>query len=173
MEEQPLTQTSNQVASGEGETKQLVGFGIGEDRFALDIMMVQEIISKPEITTLPNAPDFIEGVINLRGDIIPVIELRKRYSIPASLDGAGATRIIIVDINGRITGFLVDSVSKVFKVDKNLIKPPPDIVTAGLESQYIKGVCEVGDNLITLLDFRKILGADEIDHLQSVNLAAV
>ncbi len=82
---------------------QLVGFVIGEDRFALDILMVQEIIKTTKITNLPNSPDFIEGVINLRGSIIPVIDLSRRLNLTPEVDNYAKTRIIIANIENRVT----------------------------------------------------------------------
>ncbi len=153
---------------------QLVGFVIGDDRFALDILMVQEIIKTTTITNLPNSPDFIEGVINLRGNIIPVIDLRKRLNLPTSDDiNQANARILIVKVEERVTGFLVDSVSKVLKIQSSEIEPPPDIVAAGLESQYIMGVCEIEEHLIIILDFTNVLEAGEIKKLKEMNQAGI
>jgi len=168
MEEQQLTSVSDQAEKD--EILQLVGFIIGEDRFALDILMVQEIIRTPLITNLPNSPVFIEGVINLRGNIIPVIELRKRLNLPDSTDKKTAdSRIIIVNVDNRVTGFIVDSVSEILKVQSGIIEPPPDIVTAGMDSQYIEGVCDIQGELVTLLDFSRILRVEEIRKLKTMS----
>ncbi len=157
-------------ANIQGQLMQLVGFVIGKDRFALDILMVQEIMKTTTITNLPNSPDFIEGVINLRGSIIPVIDLSRRLNLPASEDGvASKTRIIITNVNNQITGFMVDSVSKVLKIQGDIIEAPPEIVTAGLENQYIFGVCEIDEKLVTILDFGRILEAGEIKRLKNLS----
>ena len=168
MKEKQLTSLSDQA--DKDEILQLVGFVIGEDRFALDILMVQEIIKTPLITNLPNSPVFIEGVINLRGNIIPVIELRKRLNLPDSKDRKTVdSRIVIVNVDNRITGFIVDSVSEILKVQSGEIEPPPDIVTAGMDSQYIEGVCDIQGELVTLLDFSRILRIEEIRKLKTMN----
>ncbi len=152
-----------------GQLMQLVGFVIGKDRFALDILMVQEIMKTTTITNLPNSPDFIEGVINLRGSIIPVIDLSRRLNLPLQEESSmSKTRIIITNVNNQITGFMVDSVSKVLKIQESSIEPPPDIVTAGLESQYIFGVSEIDGRLVTILDFSRILEAGEIKRLKNL-----
>lgn len=148
---------------------QLVGFVNGRELFGVDILMVQEIIRGAPITTVPNAPVFVEGVTNLRGNIIPVIDLRKRLNLTISSQSPGKNWILILDIGGRITGFIVDAVTEVLKVDRNAIDPPPDIVVAGLESQYIQGVCDIGDRLLILLDFNRILLVEEIRRLKEVN----
>jgi purine-binding chemotaxis protein CheW len=147
---------------------QLVGFKNGKELFGVDILMVQEIIRGAQITKVPNAPDFVEGVINLRGNIIPVIDLRKRLNLPLDKQRQERNWILILDIGGKITGFIVDSVTSVLKIEEDSIEPPPEIVVAGLESQYIRGVCDIGDSLLILLDFNRILLVDEIKKLKEV-----
>lgn len=152
---------------------QLVGFVIGDEMFAVDILTVQEIIRDATITAIPDAPDFLEGVINLRGSIIPVIDLRKRLKLvqPAHLDPD--VWIIILTVEGRVTGFVVDRVTKVLNVPAESIKPPPDIVVSGLRSQYIRGVCKLEQRLLILLDFSRILMVDEIKKLKSMKRSKV
>ena len=149
---------------------QLVGFMIGKEYFGVDILMVQEIIRSTPITGVPNSPDFIEGVINLRGSIIPVIDLRKRLNISKNLNklNKGDTWIMILDVEGRITGFIVDKVTEVLKIQDESIEPPPDIVVAGLKSQYIRGVCKIDKRLLILLDFNRILLFDELNKLKEL-----
>jgi purine-binding chemotaxis protein CheW len=144
---------------------QLVGFVIGKELFGVDILMVQEIIRETPITPIPNSPDFIEGVINLRGNIIPVIDLRRRLNLRDTAVPDGQTWIMILNVSGRVTGFIVDSVTQVLKVASNSIKPPPDIVVSGLQSQYITGVCRIDQRLLILLDFNRILLVEEIKKL--------
>jgi purine-binding chemotaxis protein CheW len=148
---------------------QLVGFVIGNEQFGVNILMVQEIIRSTPITAVPNSPDFIEGVINLRGSIIPVIELRKRLNLyDLEKDSDEDTWIIILDVEGRVTGFIVDSVTEVIKIEESTIEPPPEIVVAGLKSQYIRGVCKLEKRLLILLDFNRILLLDEIKKLKEI-----
>lgn len=145
---------------------QLVGFVIGKELFGVDILMVQEIIRSTPITTVPNSPDFIEGVINLRGSIIPVIDLRRRLNIFKDMKQTKDIWILIINVDDRVTGFIVDSVTKVMKIQTDTIEPPPDIVVAGLQSQYIKGVCDIDNRLLILLDFSRILQVKEIKKLK-------
>ncbi|QTA78299.1 Chemotaxis protein [Desulfonema limicola] len=152
--------------SDKEQIMQLVGFKIGKEQFGVDILMVQEIIRSAPITAVPNSPDFIEGVINLRGSIIPVIELRKRLNLYNKNQDKDKDWILIVNVNNRVTGFIVDSVTKVLKIRKDSIEPPPDIVVAGLKSQYIRGVCEINKNLLIFLDFSRILKLNEIKKLR-------
>jgi purine-binding chemotaxis protein CheW len=150
---------------------QLVGFTIGKETFGVDILMVQEIIRSAPITAVPNSPDFIEGVINLRGSIIPVIDLRKRLNLykRKAMPESQATWILIINVDDRVTGFIVDSVTKVLKIQISTIEPPPDIVVAGLKSQYIRGVCEIDTGLLILLDFSRILQVKEIKKLKEID----
>lgn len=147
---------------------QLVGFTIGNEQFGVNILMVQEIIRSAPITSVPNSPDFIEGVINLRGNIIPVIELRKRLNLFREETASKDSWILILDINGRVTGFIVDSVTRVLKIMEGTIEPPPEVVVAGLANQYIRGVCDIGEGLLILLDFNRILLADELKQLKAI-----
>lgn len=153
--------------------QQLVGFVIGSELFGVDILSVQEIIRDTAITAIPDAPDFLEGVINLRGRIVPVIDLRKRLKLVESDHLITDPWIIILAVEGRITGFMVDRVTKVLTVPTESIKPPPDIVVAGLKSQYIQGVCKMDQRLLILLNFSRILLADEIKKLKAMKRSKV
>lgn len=154
-------------------TRQMVGFVIGDEMFGVDILSVQEIIRDATITTIPDAPDFLEGVINLRGSIIPVIDLRKRLKLVQPTHFSPDIWIIILIVEGRVTGFVVDRVTKVLDVPESSIKPPPEIVMAGLKSRYIQGVCKLDQRLLILLDFSRILMVDEIKKLQSMKRSRV
>ena len=141
------------------EMLQLVSFKIGEEEFGVDILKVQEINRVVQITQLPNAPDFIEGVMNLRGRVVPIVNLRKRFGLPAK-EYDKNTRIIVVDLNGKTVGFIVDSVSEVLRLSKSVVEPPPDLVS-GIDSEYITGIAKLDDRLLILLDLEKILTAEE------------
>lgn len=152
----------------EQELMQLVGFTIGDEQFGVDILMVQEIIRAAPITPVPSSPDFVEGVINLRGNILPVIDLRKRLNLFSKDVDQQKTWILILDIQGKITGFIVDSVTEVIKIQESTIEPPPDIITSGLESQYLRGVCDIGPQLLIILDFKRILLQEELQKLKAI-----
>ena len=142
---------------------QVVRFRIGKEAFGVEIGSVQEIVTVPEITKVPDTPDFLEGIINLRGKIVSVIDLRKRLR----LDGAARdkkNRILVSEISGRVVGLIVDEVSEVLKLAHDRIEPPPDLVnSAGVE--YITGVGKIDDKIILLLDLGKILSAQDIGTL--------
>jgi purine-binding chemotaxis protein CheW len=154
------------------EYVQMISFSVGTELFGVRILVVQEIIMIPEITKIPNSPDFVEGVINLRGNIIPVLDLRKRLrlrNVAHADERKAGTRIIVVETAGNITGFIVDAVSKVISVPVAKMFPPPEILVAGVQSHYIAGVVHLPEGILIILDFRKILSMDEKQGLDRVS----
>lgn len=148
------------------ELLQLVTFSIGEEEFGVNILKVKEINRAMEITKVPRAPDFVEGVINLRGTVIPIIDLRKRFGLmakPADKD----TRIIVIEINGIIVGFVVDAVSEVLRIPAGTVEPPPPVV-AGVESDYINGVGKLRERLLIMLDLDRLLTTEDMDMLSAM-----
>ncbi len=141
------------------EIVQLVTFKLGNEEFALDILKVQEINRIVEITKVPKAPDFVEGVINLRGRVIPIVDIRKKFHLNIR-EATKETRIIVVNIMNKIIGLIVDSVSEVLRINSSTIQPPPPLI-AGLDSDYIKGVGKLDERLIILLDIDKIFTTGE------------
>jgi purine-binding chemotaxis protein CheW len=148
---------------------QLVGFDIADEQFGVDILMVQEIIRSAKITAVPNSPEFVEGVINLRGNIIPVVDLRKRLYLYNDKSEGKRSWILILNIGERVVGFIVDQVTHVIKLSEDRVQPPPDIVVSGLESQYIQGVCELDNNLLVILNFSRVLFSDEYNMLRDLD----
>lgn len=145
----------------------LVSFRLGKEHFGVEILMVKEIITVPEITRIPNAPPFVEGVINLRGRLVPVIDLRKRLKVGKE-SYERQTRIVVVQIEGKITGLVVDAVEAVMSVPGDSIETAPEIVTVGVESQYITGVSKLDNRMIILLDFNRLLSKDEMVKLHRI-----
>lgn len=141
------------------ELLQLVSFNIGNEEFGIDILKVQEIIRLMTITIVPNSPEFVEGVVNLRGRVIPVIDLRIKLGM-AKIEHNNDTRIIVVELNSATIGFIVDAVSEVLRIPKNITEPPPPIV-AGIDSDFITAVGKLEDRLLILLDLEKILSASD------------
>ena len=142
---------------------QLVTFSIGEEEFGVNILKVQEIIRTMEITKVPRAPDFVEGVINLRGKVIPIIDLRRRFGLaPRGHDKN--TRIIVIEINNIIVGFVVDAVSEVLRIPASTVEPPPPVV-AGVESDYVSGVGKLQDRLLIMLDLVRRLSSEDMEAL--------
>ena len=151
----------NKNADGQtSELLQLVGFQLGNEEYGIDILKVQEINRVAEITKIPQSPDFVEGVINLRGNVIPIIDLRKRFHMPER-EHDRQTRIVVGEIEGRTVGLIVDAVSEVIRLPANTIEPAPKIVSEN-QVDYIKGVGKLEDRLLMLLDIDKILtGTDK------------
>lgn len=143
---------------------ELVGFVVGNEEFGIDIQKVQEINRMVEVTHVPRAPSFVEGVINLRGKVIPVISMRKRFGLPEK-EKDSSTRIVVVEVKGSIIGFVVDSVSEVLRIPESTIEPPPDIV-AGIDAEYIVGVGKLEDRLLILLELGSVLSREKIDQLK-------
>ncbi len=145
--------------SSSDEIVQLVTFRLGNEEFALDILKVQEINRVVEITKVPKAPDFVEGVINLRGRVIPIVDIRKKFHLNIK-EATKETRVIVVNIMNKTIGLIVDSVSEVLRINSSTIQPPPPLI-AGLDSDYIKGVGKLDERLIILLDIDKIFTTGE------------
>lgn len=137
-----------------GELLQLVGFRVGGEEFALDVLRVQEIIRLQELTRVPNAPDFMEGVMNLRGKIIPVIALRKRFGLDL-VPSDKQTRIVVVEVKGTVLGFVVDSVSEVLRIPADTVEPPPRL--GKVDQEYVSGVGKLDDRLLILLDVDRLM----------------
>jgi len=149
------------------EILQLVGFKIGQEEFGINILAVHEIIKIIDITTVPNASEYIAGVINLRGRIIPIVHLRKRLHMPI-IETDKNTRIIVVEINGKTIGFIVDEVQEVLRISTDITEKPPELV-ASVDSEYITAVAKLEDRLIILLDLEKTLANDNTDELETVS----
>lgn len=145
----------------EEETTTLVTFRLGNGEYAIDIMQAKEIIKMEKITLIPNAPYFVEGVINLRGNIIPIIDLKKRFNLEKS-EGNKNTGIIIVKIEDVDMGIIIDSISKVVSMVNSDIQPPPSMLQ-GIGQRYIKGVGKMEDKLLVVLDLDKLFTNEEDD----------
>jgi purine-binding chemotaxis protein CheW len=148
------------------ELLQLVSFFIGSEEFGVDILYVQEINRMSQVTKVPNAPDFVNGVINLRGRVIPVIDLRLKFGMPKKEHDKN-TRIIVMEVSGKTVGFIVDSVNEVLRISKDVTEPPPELAM-GINSEYIKAVGKLEDRLLILIDLEKILSKEEDVQLNSV-----
>lgn len=147
-----------------GKEDQMVVFQLAEQTYGIDIAAVFEIIRMEAITRVPRTPHFVEGVINLRGKIIPVIDLCKRFNLPLT-ERTGSSRIIIVDVGGNTIGMIVDGVSEVLRVPLDSIEPPPPMIH-GVDAAYLRGIAILDGRLIILLDLKKILYEKEQDELQ-------
>ena len=154
---------------------QLVVFDLAHEHYGVDIAAVEGIIKMQPITVVPRAPAFVEGVTNLRGKILPVLDLRRRFGLPQE-EATKDTRIVVVEIpasasgtgvNGATVGMVVDGVSEVLRVGQEAIEPPSPIVTT-VDSGFIRGIVRVDERLVILLDLGKVLSAGEKAEFQPV-----
>lgn len=159
------TETTKMKDSG-NELLQLVTFQIGDENFAVDILNIQGINRMVEVTKVPNAPEFVEGIINLRGSVLPIIDLRKRLNLhqkPHDKD----TRFIVIESGKKVIGFIVDRVNEVLRINKGITEPPPPMV-AGVNSEFITAVGKLEDRLLILLDIEKLLTSNELKKLREI-----
>lgn len=147
---------------------QMVAFKLEKEEFAVDIQQVREVLKMTQVTPLPQSAYYIEGVINLRGEVIPVVDLRKRFELAGEARNE-QTRIIIVEIKGNDVGLIVDSVTEVLRFLSTSIQAPPTRI-AGTRADLIKGVGKIDNRLLIILDLEKILTTEEIIALDEVTL---
>ncbi len=145
------------------EDQQFVTFLIGEETYGVEVLKVQEIIGMTDITHVPNTVSFMKGVINLRGSVVPVVDMRKKFKMEDQ-DYDATTVIIIVEVMDRLIGMIVDSVSDVINIEVSNIQSTPHF-TAKIETDFVKGIGQVNNNLIIVLDVDKILSEDEISSI--------
>lgn len=150
---------NEQNESKQGAVKQLVVFKLQNEDFGIDIQQVREVLKLSPITPVPHSAAFLEGVINVRGTITPVVDLRRRFEL-AGKENTDETRIIIVDINEEQVGLMVDAVTEVLRIEENLIHPPPAVVS-NTESELIEGIARYNDRLIILLKTDNLLTSEE------------
>ncbi len=145
---------------GESPVLQFVGFRLAEEDYAIAITKIQEIILMKPITRLPQSPPFIEGLINLRGSVIPIVNLRKRFGLVArELDEE--TRTIVVNVHDKTVGCVVDAVTQVMRISRDQIQPPP-LGVAGGAYRYLAGLARLDDRLVILLDIEKLFQDEEL-----------
>ncbi len=162
-----MTEEKKQQLSG--ETVQVVSFQLGSEEYGVDISQVQEIIRMVEITHVPRAPRFMEGVINLRGQLIPIIDLRTRFGM-SRINATKSTRIIVTEIGSKRVGMVVDSVSEVLNIPIENVEEAPEMI-AGVGTEYIQGVGKMNDRLIIMLDLTMVISGEEKQALEQVEPA--
>jgi len=142
------------------EVKQLISFSVGAEEYGLELLRVKEVIRMRQITWLPKAPPCVKGIINLRGEVIPIVDLRERFGLQAQEQSA-MTRVIVVEVEDRPVGMVVDSASQVVRIPSDQFDPPPTVM--GEESRdFITAVGKTGEKLIIMIDVDRILSTEEI-----------
>ena len=150
---------------------QLVTFQLGKEVYGIDIMVVKEIVKIQDIRTIPSAPEYVAGILNLRGSIIPVIDLHKRFNfkkLEMSEDDELLSGIVIVNIDGMLIGIMIDKVAKVETVEGNEIQPPPQLIS-GIGSEFIQGVVRRGEGYLIILDVRRLFSKSELKQLDNIS----
>ena len=147
-------------------TMQLVSFRLDQEEYGIEITKVQEIILLGEITRVPQTPNYIKGLINLRSMVIPIVDLRLRFGIPEQTP-TDATRIMVVNVAGKTIGIVVDAVSEVLRIAQGQIAPPPPTV-AGLGREYLTGLAKLEQRLLILLDIDRLLTHEETPSAETI-----
>ena len=141
------------------EVDQLISFGVESENYGVNIQSVKEVIKIREITRLPKAPSFVKGVINLRGDVIPIVDFRDKFGLEHR-EYTDITRVIVVEVDKKSIGIVVDSVSHVIRMSQDEITPPPPMIGT-IAEEYLLGIGKKGEDLIILIDIEKILSIEE------------
>jgi len=148
------------AVSTHDELIQLVSFNLDQEEYGVDVLKVREIIRMPVITRVPNTPRYVEGVINLRGKVVPIICMRKKFGLFES-ENDKQTRIMVMDMEGELMGFIVDAVTEVIRISGSEIQPSPAMVAGGIDQECIAGVINQAERLLVLLNLEKMFSRDE------------
>jgi len=150
------------------ELIQLVSFMLADEEYGVEVLKVREIIRMPTITKMPNVPQHVEGIINLRGKVIPIISMRRRFGLVENQNNS-QTRIIIMDVVGSLTGFIVDAVSEVIRIHSSEIQPPPSMVlSGGIGQEFITGVFNHAERLLIIMDIDRMFSEDERESFSEI-----
>jgi len=164
-----MSQASNEavLAAAEAENREFLVFSLGDEEYALDILKVQEIRGYENVTRIANAPDFIKGVTNLRGVIVPIVDLRIKFHLD-NVEYGGQTVVIVVNVADRIVGIVVDGVSDVMTLTPDQIKPAPEFGVT-LSSDFLSGLGSLDDRMLVLVDIDKLLTSEEMALVDSTS----
>lgn len=146
---------------------QVVVFNLADEHYGVEIASVDGIIKMQAITVVPRSPHFVEGVTNLRGEVLPVIDLRTRFGMARVESHTNDTRIVVVELSGQKVGMVVDAVTQVLRIPVEAIEPPSPIVTT-LDSAFIRGIAKVDERLVIMLDLTRVLTTEETSALEAV-----
>ena len=152
------------------DTTQFLTFGLGDDIFALDVIKAKEVLDFSEVTQVPQTPDYMLGVINLRGSVVPVIDMRRKFNMEVADRTRNSCIVVVeVDVDGEpvTVGALADSVREVIDLDPSQIEPPPRIGTR-LNTEFIKGMGNLDDRFVIILDIDKVFSLDDLEFAQNV-----
>jgi len=163
---------SDDIAIVSNELEQLVVFTLADEYYGVDIGRVNGIERMHEITKVPRTADYVEGLINLRGKVIPVVDLRKVFYLPAS-EETKETRIVVVDIASQFIGYMVDAVTEVLSINADSVEPPPSVITCAGCSDYLPGIAKLENRMVMLLDLDKVLSHEQTVELEEMTMATM
>jgi purine-binding chemotaxis protein CheW len=152
------------------EDQQFLTFNLADEYYGVDILKVQEIKGYTTVTRIPNTPDYLKGVLNLRGTIVPIVDLRMKFGM-GTTDPTPFTVIVVVNVRNRIMGFMVDAVSDVLDLNAKNIQPPPELGSA-VDITFVAGIGNSNDRLVTLLDIDRVLTEEEVTVVAEVTSVA-
>lgn len=155
-----LPVAAKETKTGMNELIQLVSFSLSNEEYGVEVLSVREIIRMPSITKMPNTPYFVEGIINLRGKVIPIINLRKQFGLPEDVYNS-QTRIMVMDVAGGLVGLVVDAVSEVIRIRSEEIQPPPPLVSGNVSQEFIAGVFNHAERMLIIMDIARIFSQEE------------
>ena len=167
---QSSQEQTDKVAATGGENRELLTFTLGSEEYGIDILKVQEIRGYEAVTTIANAPEFIKGVINLRGIIVPIVDMRIKFRL-GSVTYDATPVVIILNIANRVVGMVVDGVSDVTTLKPEEIRPAPEF-GSGLDVQYLQGLGTVDDRMIILVDIEKLMSSRDMELVEAAEMAA-
>lgn len=148
------------------EDQQFLTFNLADEYYGVDILKVQEIKGYTTVTRIPNTPDYLKGVLNLRGTIVPIVDLRMKFGMGAT-EPTSFTVVVVVNVRNRVMGFLVDAVSDVLDLNAKNIQPPPELGNA-VDITFVAGIGNANDRLVTLLDIDRVLTEDELKNVEDL-----
>ena len=170
MSETAVTEENSNELAVHGNTDQFLTFILAGEEYGVDILRVQEIKGWDDVTPIPNTPDYVKGVINLRGAIIPIVDLRQRFGLE-ELEYGPTTVMIILKVQSeereRIMGVVVDAVSEVYNINGGELQPPPEFGGV-IKTEFLRGLASVEDKMIIVLDIDHLLNANEMQQLSAV-----
>lgn len=161
----------SKVRASASDVKQLISFTVGAEEYGLELLRVKEVIRMRQVTWLPKAPPSVKGIINLRGDVIPIVDLRERFGL-AAREQTAATRVIVVEVEGHMMGMVVDAASQVVRVPNDQFDPPPRAMGAATRD-FITSVGKLDDRLVVMIDVNKIFSTEEMNQIAGSLRAAV
>lgn len=155
-----LPAVRGEVTKASHDIIQLVSFELDGEEYGIDVLAVREIIRMPSITKMPNTPDYVDGIINLRGTVVPIISLRKRFSL-LDRDHDRQSRILVMEVGENLTGFIVDAVAEVIRISSAEVQPPPSITQGSAAQECLTGVLNHSERLLVVLDLNRMFNDEE------------